>query len=71
MHYHDWIFIRSAGKILVRRSLSERSDLSAGCYRRCHRPMYQDPKSGATWSGRGRAPAWIAGKKREKFSIAK
>lgn len=22
--------------------------------------MYQDPKSGATWSGRGRAPAWIA-----------
>jgi DNA-binding protein H-NS len=22
--------------------------------------MYQDPKSGATWSGRGRAPEWIA-----------
>ena len=21
---------------------------------------YQDPKSGATWTGRGRAPAWIA-----------
>jgi DNA-binding protein H-NS len=21
---------------------------------------YQDPKSGATWSGRGRAPAWMA-----------
>lgn len=34
-------------------------------------PMYQDPKSGATWSGRGRAPAWIAGKKREKLLIAK
>ncbi|TCK31902.1 DNA-binding protein H-NS [Paraburkholderia sp. BL8N3] len=34
-------------------------------------PMYQDPKSGATWSGRGRAPAWIAGKEREKFLIAK
>ncbi|AOK06928.1 H-NS histone family protein [Burkholderia sp. AU28942] len=27
------------------------------------RPKYQDPKSGATWSGRGRAPAWLAGAK--------
>lgn len=24
---------------------------------------YRDPKSGATWSGRGRAPAWIASAK--------
>ncbi|SIO71986.1 DNA-binding protein H-NS [Burkholderia sp. GAS332] len=33
--------------------------------------MYQDPKSGATWSGRGRAPAWIAeAKDRSKFLIA-
>ncbi|MFL9929950.1 H-NS family nucleoid-associated regulatory protein [Paraburkholderia sp. RL18-103-BIB-C] len=24
---------------------------------------YRDPKSGATWSGRGRAPAWLAGAK--------
>jgi hypothetical protein len=31
---------------------------------------YQDPKSGATWSGRGRAPAWLAGAKdRAKFLI--
>jgi DNA-binding protein H-NS len=31
---------------------------------------YQDPKTGATWSGRGRAPAWIANAKdRSKFSI--
>lgn len=31
---------------------------------------YRDPKSGATWSGRGRAPAWIAGAKdRNKFLI--
>lgn len=31
---------------------------------------YQDPKSGATWSGRGRAPAWIAGAKdRNRFLI--
>ena len=31
-------------------------------------PKYQDPKTGATWSGRGRAPAWI-GKNRDKFLI--
>jgi DNA-binding protein H-NS len=33
--------------------------------------MYRDPKTGATWSGRGRAPAWLAGAKdRTKFLIA-
>ena len=32
-------------------------------------PKYRDPKTGATWSGRGRAPAWI-GKNRDKFLIA-
>jgi len=31
---------------------------------------YQDPKTGATWSGRGRAPAWIAGKNRDRYAIA-
>lgn len=31
---------------------------------------YRDPKSGATWSGRGRAPLWIAGaKNRDKFLV--
>ena len=31
---------------------------------------YQDPKSGATWSGRGRAPAWIANaKNRDRFLV--
>jgi DNA-binding protein H-NS len=32
-------------------------------------PKYRDPASGATWSGRGRAPMWIQGKKRERFLI--
>nr|WP_124982031.1 H-NS histone family protein [Ralstonia solanacearum] len=32
-------------------------------------PKYRDPKTGATWSGRGRAPAWI-GKNRDRFLIA-
>ena len=34
-------------------------------------PKYQHPKSGATWTGRGSAPAWIAdAKDRTKFLIA-
>ncbi|UIF84724.1 H-NS histone family protein [Cupriavidus sp. UYPR2.512] len=32
-------------------------------------PKYMDPKTGATWSGRGRAPAWL-GKNRARFLIA-
>ena len=32
---------------------------------------FRDPKSGATWSGRGPAPAWLAGAKdRSKFAVA-
>jgi DNA-binding protein H-NS len=34
-------------------------------------PMYQDPKSGATWNGRGKPPNWIAGKNRERFLIGR
>lgn len=34
-------------------------------------PKYQHPKTGATWTGHGRAPAWIANvKDRTKFLIA-
>ncbi|CAG9220670.1 DNA-binding protein H-NS [Paraburkholderia tropica] len=34
-------------------------------------PKYADPKTGATWTGRGRAPAWIRDvKDRSKFLIA-
>lgn len=45
---------------------------AAGNYVRGPQPaMYRNPKSGATWSGRGRAPAWIAETKdRNKFLIA-
>jgi DNA-binding protein H-NS len=32
-------------------------------------PKYRDPKTGATWTGRGRAPAWL-GKNRARFLIA-
>lgn len=30
---------------------------------------YQDPATGATWSGRGKEPLWIRGKDRKKFLI--
>jgi len=30
---------------------------------------YMNPKTGETWSGRGRAPGWLAGKNRERFLI--
>jgi DNA-binding protein H-NS len=33
-------------------------------------PKYRDPDSGATWSGKGREPHWIAGKDRMAFSFA-
>ncbi|MDR8046040.1 H-NS histone family protein [Burkholderia cenocepacia] len=33
-------------------------------------PKYRDPKTGATWSGRGKAPQWIAqAKNRSRFLI--
>lgn len=30
---------------------------------------YRDPITGATWTGRGKAPLWIADKNREEFLI--
>ncbi len=32
---------------------------------------YLNPKTGATWTGRGKPPAWIAGKDREQFLVEK
>jgi DNA-binding protein H-NS len=37
-------------------------------------PKYRDPKTGATWVGRGKPPVWIQGKtaeEKEKFLIQK
>jgi DNA-binding protein H-NS len=33
-------------------------------------PKYRDAESGATWTGIGKPPSWIAGKNREDFAIA-
>lgn len=30
---------------------------------------YRDPQSGKTWTGRGRAPTWLAGKDRTQFLV--
>jgi DNA-binding protein H-NS len=32
-------------------------------------PKYRDPKTGATWTGRGSEPVWIRGKDRVRFEI--
>ena len=32
-------------------------------------PKYRDPATGATWTGRGKAPKWIDGKDRAQFVI--
>lgn len=32
-------------------------------------PKYRDPVSGATWTGRGRAPLWLNGSSKEDFLI--
>ncbi|WP_212645447.1 H-NS histone family protein [Delftia sp. PE138] len=32
-------------------------------------PKYRDPATGATWTGRGKPPNWIAGKDRVPFLI--
>jgi DNA-binding protein H-NS len=32
-------------------------------------PKYRDPVSGVTWSGRGVAPKWIAGRDKSEFLI--
>ena len=33
-------------------------------------PKYRDPVSGKTWSGRGLAPKWLAGRDKSEFLIA-
>lgn len=30
---------------------------------------YRDPATGKTWTGRGRAPVWIAGQNRQQFAV--
>ncbi|WP_180978148.1 MULTISPECIES: H-NS histone family protein [Burkholderia] len=55
-------------------SLNELKDALTGVSgvrsrRRAHLPMYINPQTGQTWSGRGRPPTWIADRDRSKFLI--
>lgn len=34
-------------------------------------PKYRNPETGATWTGRGKPPLWIADKERDSFLINK
>jgi DNA-binding protein H-NS len=64
-------------KAKVRREAKEDSGLGIAIKRKASNalgskvaPKFQDPKSGATWTGRGSAPAWIAkAKNRTRFLI--
>jgi DNA-binding protein H-NS len=60
------------GKAAVVAAPAAQKAVKAGNYVRGPQPaLFADPKTGATWSGRGRAPAWIAeAKDRKKFLIA-
>lgn len=42
---------------------------ASGARKRPLPPRYRNPKTGETWSGRGRTPGWLAGKNRERFLI--
>ena len=59
------------GDSAVPSSVATKKVAKAGNYvRGPQAALYHDPKTGATWSGRGRAPAWLAGAKdRTKFLI--
>src|SRR6267154_4820417 len=52
-------------------SASNVTPKAAGSLKSGTPPKYQHPKTGATWTGHGRAPTWIANvKDRSKFLIA-
>lgn len=73
-----WIAnVKNRGKFLIDGASQVSGLLAKASSQAVHRvrgpqpPMYRDPETGATWTGRGRAPGWIAGAKdRARFLIA-
>lgn len=45
------------------------SSRPAGARKKPLPARYMNPRTGETWSGRGRAPGWLAGKNRDRFLI--
>jgi len=62
-------FLVDSGEVSA--SVVGKKTAKPGNYRRGPQPaLYRDPKSGAEWSGRGKAPSWLTGAKdRTKFLI--
>ena len=48
---------------------AKRGPKTAGAVKNPVAPKYRDPVTGATWTGRGKAPKWIDGKDRAQFAI--
>lgn len=59
----------SVDDIAAKRRRGRPAGTGAGAKREPLPPKYQNPKTGETWSGRGRAPAWL-GKNRDRFLIS-
>ncbi|SOZ70899.1 DNA-binding protein (plasmid) [Cupriavidus taiwanensis] len=58
----------SQDDIAPRRRRGRPAVVAASPEKRLLPPKYMDPKTGKTWSGRGRTPAWL-GKRPERFLI--
>jgi DNA-binding protein H-NS len=54
---------------LVSQYQLEQSDIFKDARSKAVAPKYRDAATGLTWSGRGRAPAWLDGKDRAAFAI--
>jgi DNA-binding protein H-NS len=40
-----------------------------GAFKKSSKPLFRNPKTGNTWSGRGRMPNWLIGQDNERFRI--
>lgn len=47
----------------------QRPAKKASTQRQAVAAKYKDPESGATWTGRGRAPLWLKGRPKDEFLI--
>lgn len=47
----------------------EESDVFRPTRKAVVKAKYRDPATGKTWSGRGKAPLWLAGKDRATFAV--
>jgi len=65
-----WITMDDLGSALGGKKRGSKMAMTSASDKTASNAKYRDPKSGATWSGHGRAPGWIASaKNRDKFLI--